>query len=83
EINANAGKAGQEKASDHEYILLPFMPLSTQSSDNKDASEVPDKGNEGVSKGSGINDQEKTDSSTQDVDIAEPSINTASTNINT
>nr|GEV70356.1 hypothetical protein [Tanacetum cinerariifolium] len=53
EINANAGKAGQEKASDHEYILLPFMP------------------------------SKKTDSSTQDVDIVEPSINTASTNINT
>nr|GEZ11234.1 retrovirus-related Pol polyprotein from transposon TNT 1-94 [Tanacetum cinerariifolium] len=29
EINANAGKAGQEKASDHEYILLPFISLST------------------------------------------------------
>nr|GEV46750.1 retrovirus-related Pol polyprotein from transposon TNT 1-94 [Tanacetum cinerariifolium] len=83
EINANAGKVRQEKASDHEYILLPFMPLSIQSSDDKDAGEVPDKGNEGVSIGSGIDDQEKTDSSTQDVDIAEPSINTASININT
>nr|GEZ02310.1 uncharacterized mitochondrial protein AtMg00810-like [Tanacetum cinerariifolium] len=83
EINANAGKAGQEKAYDHEYILLPIMPSSTQSLDNKDAGEVPDKGDEGVSKGSGINDQEKTNSSTQDVDTAESSINTASTNINT
>nr|GFD14666.1 ribonuclease H-like domain-containing protein [Tanacetum cinerariifolium] len=36
EINANAGKAGQEKASNHEYILLPFMHSSTQSSDDKD-----------------------------------------------
>nr|GEX88126.1 putative ribonuclease H-like domain-containing protein [Tanacetum cinerariifolium] len=27
EINANAGKARQEKASNHEYVLLPFMPL--------------------------------------------------------
>nr|GEU30850.1 hypothetical protein [Tanacetum cinerariifolium] len=38
----------QEKASDHEYILLPFMPSSTQSSDDKDAGDVPDKGDEGV-----------------------------------
>nr|GEX47960.1 hypothetical protein [Tanacetum cinerariifolium] len=83
EINANAGKARQEKASDHEYILLPFMPSSIQSLDDKDAGEVPDKGDECVSKRSGIDDQEKTDSSTQDVDTAEPSINTASTNINT
>nr|GEU92861.1 putative ribonuclease H-like domain-containing protein [Tanacetum cinerariifolium] len=46
EINANVRKAGQEKASDHEYILLPFMPSSTQSSNDKDAGEVPDKGDE-------------------------------------
>nr|GEX36755.1 hypothetical protein [Tanacetum cinerariifolium] len=53
EINTNAGKAGQKKAFDHEYILLPIMPSSTQSSDDKDAGEV----DEGVSKGSGIDDQ--------------------------
>nr|GEV42029.1 hypothetical protein [Tanacetum cinerariifolium] len=51
-------KAFKEKASDHEYILLPFMPShsplssSTQSSDDKDADEAPGKGDEGVSKGS-------------------------------
>nr|GEU99201.1 ribonuclease H-like domain, reverse transcriptase, RNA-dependent DNA polymerase [Tanacetum cinerariifolium] len=83
EINANAGKAGQEKASDHEYILLLFMPLSIQSSDDKDVGDVLDKGDKGVSKGSGTDDQEKTDSNTQDVGTAKPSINTASTNINT
>nr|GEV62862.1 uncharacterized mitochondrial protein AtMg00810-like [Tanacetum cinerariifolium] len=89
EINVNAGKARQEKASDHEFILLPFMhfnlPLSssTQSSDDKDAGEVPGKGDEVVSKGSRIDDQEKTYSSTQDVNTTGPSINTANTNINT
>nr|GEW85186.1 retrovirus-related Pol polyprotein from transposon TNT 1-94 [Tanacetum cinerariifolium] len=88
EINVNAGKARQEKASDHEFILLPFMhsnsplPSSTQSSDDKDTDEVPRKGDKGVSKGSEIDDQERTDSSTQDVNTAELSINTASTNIN-
>nr|GEW82327.1 putative reverse transcriptase, RNA-dependent DNA polymerase [Tanacetum cinerariifolium] len=64
EINANACQDGQEKASDHEYILLPFMPShspltsSTQSLDDKDADEVSGKGDEGVSKGSEIDDQE-------------------------
>ncbi|GKE90697.1 hypothetical protein Tco_1571792, partial [Tanacetum coccineum] len=89
ETNANTGQARQEKASDHEHILLPFMPSylplfsSTQSSDDKDADEVSGKGDEGVSKGSGIDDQERADSSTQDVNTARPSINTANTNINT
>nr|GEU42564.1 retrovirus-related Pol polyprotein from transposon TNT 1-94 [Tanacetum cinerariifolium] len=71
-INANAGKARHEKESDHEYILLLFMPSSTQNSKDKDVGEVPNKGDDGVSKGSGIDDQYKIDSSTQDVGTAEP-----------
>nr|GEV33841.1 hypothetical protein [Tanacetum cinerariifolium] len=55
----------------------------TQSSDDKDVDEVPCKGDEGVSKGSGIDDQERTNHSTQDVNTVGPSINTANTNINT
>nr|GEW56957.1 hypothetical protein [Tanacetum cinerariifolium] len=53
EINVNAGQPGQEKTSDHEYILLPFMPShsplssSIQSSNDKDADEAPSKGDEG------------------------------------
>nr|GEV46563.1 retrovirus-related Pol polyprotein from transposon TNT 1-94 [Tanacetum cinerariifolium] len=56
EIYVNAGQAGQEKASDDEYILLPFMPshsplsLSIQSSNDMHADEEPCKGDEGVSK---------------------------------
>nr|GEX33731.1 hypothetical protein [Tanacetum cinerariifolium] len=89
EINVNARQAGKEKASYHEYILLPFMPsnspffLSTQSSDDKDVDEAPGKGDEGVSKGSEIDNQERFDSITRDVNTIEPSINTANTNINT
>nr|GEU82698.1 hypothetical protein [Tanacetum cinerariifolium] len=81
-------KAFREKASDHEYILLPFMPShsplssSIQSSDDKDAYEAPRKGDEGVSKESGIDNQERFDSSTQDVNTVESSINTSNTNIN-
>nr|GEU99579.1 ribonuclease H-like domain-containing protein [Tanacetum cinerariifolium] len=73
EINVNAGQAGQEKAFDNEYILLPFMTshsplcLSIKSSDDTDVGEAPGKGDEGVSKGSGIDNQERFDSSTKDV----------------
>ncbi|GKE97122.1 putative ribonuclease H-like domain-containing protein, partial [Tanacetum coccineum] len=86
ETNDNAGQAGQEKVVDHEYILPPFLTSnssSTQSSDDKDADEVPGKGDEGVNKVSGSDDQERTDSSTQDINIVRPSINIVSTNINT
>nr|GEW65956.1 uncharacterized mitochondrial protein AtMg00810-like [Tanacetum cinerariifolium] len=89
EINVNARQARQEKAYDHEYILLPFIPshsplfLSIQSSNDKDADESPGKRDEGVSKESRIDNQERFDSSTQDFNTAEPSINTANTNINT
>nr|GEW27336.1 retrovirus-related Pol polyprotein from transposon TNT 1-94 [Tanacetum cinerariifolium] len=54
-----------------------------RSSEDRDAGEVPDKGDDGVSKRSGIDDQGKTNSSTQYVSTAEPSINTASINNNT
>nr|GEY01563.1 ribonuclease H-like domain-containing protein [Tanacetum cinerariifolium] len=82
-------KALREKASDHEYILLPFMPspspltLSIQSSNDKDADEAPGKEDEGVSKESGIDNHEMFNSSTQDVNTAEQSNNTSNTNINT
>ncbi|GKE01376.1 putative ribonuclease H-like domain-containing protein, partial [Tanacetum coccineum] len=139
-------KAFEEKASDHEYILLPLMlsnsPLfsSSQSIDNKDADEVPGKGDDDLSERNGqekeegasnkeddqhvqdfraeldillvqqkegyanntnrvstvnpsvsaagqgfdnANDQERIDSSTQDVNTVGLSINTASENINT
>ncbi|GKA02631.1 putative ribonuclease H-like domain-containing protein [Tanacetum coccineum] len=89
ETNVNAGQARQEKASDHEYILVPFMPsntplsLSIQSSDDKDTDEVPGKGEDTVNKLSGSDDQERTGSSTKDVNTVGPSINTANANINT
>ncbi|GJS89652.1 retrovirus-related pol polyprotein from transposon TNT 1-94 [Tanacetum coccineum] len=59
ETNVNAGQAGQEKASDHKYILLQLMlsnsslSLSTQRTDDKDADEVPDKGDDDVSQRNG------------------------------
>ncbi|GJY50897.1 putative ribonuclease H-like domain-containing protein [Tanacetum coccineum] len=64
ETNVNAGQARQEKASDHEYILLPLMlsnsplSLSSQSIDNKDADEVPGKGDDDLSERNGQEKEE-------------------------
>ncbi|GJU78513.1 putative ribonuclease H-like domain-containing protein [Tanacetum coccineum] len=86
ETNVNAGQAGQEKASDHEYILLPLMlsnsPLSssTQSTD-KDVDEVPDKGDD--DKEGYANSTNRDSTASPSVSTAGPSINTASENINT
>nr|GEV28371.1 ribonuclease H-like domain-containing protein [Tanacetum cinerariifolium] len=68
-------------------ISMNYKPVTVGNqtnydADDKDADEVPHKGDEGVSKESGIDDQERTDSSTQNVNNAGPSINTANTNIN-
>ncbi|GKC00393.1 putative ribonuclease H-like domain-containing protein, partial [Tanacetum coccineum] len=64
ERNVKAGQAGQEKASDHEYILLlPVLsnsPLSSssQSPNNKDADEVPGKGDYDLSEKNGQEKEE-------------------------
>nr|GFD24586.1 hypothetical protein [Tanacetum cinerariifolium] len=55
------------------------MPSSTHSSNDKDADEVPGRGEES----SRIDDQARTNSSTQDVNTVRLSINTTNTNINT
>ncbi|GJY38848.1 putative ribonuclease H-like domain-containing protein [Tanacetum coccineum] len=76
-------KTGQEKASDHDTILLPLMlsnsPLSssTQSSVDKDADDVPDK-KEGYA-----NSTNRDSTASPSVSTAGPSINIASENINT
>ncbi|GJU67646.1 putative ribonuclease H-like domain-containing protein [Tanacetum coccineum] len=52
------------------------LSSSNQNSEDKDVNDELGKGDKGL-------DQERTDSSTQDINTAGPSINTASTNINT
>ncbi|GJR56127.1 ribonuclease H-like domain-containing protein [Tanacetum coccineum] len=80
ETNVNTGQVGQEKASDHEYILLPLMlsnsslSLSTQSTDDKDVDEVPNKGDD---------DKEGYANSTNIDSTASPSVSTAGPSINT
>ncbi|GJZ76571.1 putative ribonuclease H-like domain-containing protein [Tanacetum coccineum] len=71
ETNVNAGQTGQEKASDHEYILLQLMlsnsllSSSSQSIDNKDADEVPGKGDDDLSERNG-QEKEEGDSNKED-----------------
>ncbi|GJS98491.1 ribonuclease H-like domain-containing protein [Tanacetum coccineum] len=86
ETNVNAGKAGQEKASDHEYILLPLMlsnsPLSSssQSIDNKDADEVQGKGDDDLSERNGQEKQEEASNKEDDqhvVSTVNPSVSAA------
>nr|GFC59055.1 retrovirus-related Pol polyprotein from transposon TNT 1-94 [Tanacetum cinerariifolium] len=50
---------------------------------DKEVDEALGKGDEGISKRSGVDYQERSDSSTQDVNTAGSSINTANKNINT
>nr|GEU67232.1 putative reverse transcriptase domain-containing protein [Tanacetum cinerariifolium] len=57
--------------------------IEINSSDDKDDDEALGIGDEGISKGSRNHNQERFDSSTQDVNTAKLSINTANININT
>nr|GEU59085.1 hypothetical protein [Tanacetum cinerariifolium] len=79
---APSGGMGLEWLFDIDSLTIS-MNNEQGTTDDKDADELPRKGDKGVSKGSGIDDQERTDSSTQDVNTVGPSINTANTNINT
>nr|GEU95257.1 reverse transcriptase domain-containing protein [Tanacetum cinerariifolium] len=64
-----------EGKADMEFLVGYFV--------NSKAFRVPGKRDEGVSKGSSLNDQERTDSCTQNFNTAEPSTNIANANINT
>ncbi|GKD30251.1 putative ribonuclease H-like domain-containing protein [Tanacetum coccineum] len=96
ETNVNAGQARQEKASDHEYILLPLMlsnsPLSSKKegrTSNKEYDQhVQDFRAELdsllVQQKEGYANSTNRDSTTSpSVSTIRPSINTASENINT
>ncbi|GJY63236.1 putative ribonuclease H-like domain-containing protein [Tanacetum coccineum] len=84
--------SSKETVSSQDYILMPLWndgslfdsSLKNASNDEpQPSSDAEKKDDEGVNKGSGIDDQERHANSTQDVNIAGPSINTASTNVNT
>ncbi|GJV52234.1 putative ribonuclease H-like domain-containing protein [Tanacetum coccineum] len=87
-----AGHSNKETGSSQDCILMPLwkdgllFDSSSKNASNDEpqpSSDVEKKDDEGISKASGIDDQERPENSTQDVNTARPSINTASTNINT
>ncbi|GKD68604.1 hypothetical protein Tco_1322694 [Tanacetum coccineum] len=80
-----------ETGSSQDYILMPlwkdgslFDSSSKYASNDEPqpSSDAGKKDDEGVSQESGLDDQEKPENSTQDVNTARPSINTTSTNVN-
>nr|GEZ73364.1 hypothetical protein [Tanacetum cinerariifolium] len=86
------GHSIKEKRSSQDYILMPlwkdgslFDSSSKNASNDKTqaSSDSKHKDDEGVSNKSEIDNQEKPESSTQDVNTAGPSINTTSANVNT
>ncbi|GJX63306.1 ribonuclease H-like domain-containing protein [Tanacetum coccineum] len=87
-----AGHSNKETRSRQDYIVMPlwkndslFDSSSKNASDAKPqpSSDIEKKDDEGVSKDSGFDYQERTANNTQDDNDARPSINTASTNVNT
>ncbi|GJT19278.1 putative ribonuclease H-like domain-containing protein, partial [Tanacetum coccineum] len=86
------GHSSKETGSSQDYILMPLwkdgslFDSSSKNASNDEpqpSSDAGKKDDEGVSQESGIDDQERPKNSTQDVNTARPSINTASTNVNT
>ncbi|GKA04250.1 ribonuclease H-like domain-containing protein [Tanacetum coccineum] len=92
EESIGAGHSSKETGSSQHYILMPlwkdgslFDSCSKNASNDKPqpSSNAGKKDDEGVNNESGIDDQERPENSTQDVNTVGPSINTASINVNT
>nr|GEZ69036.1 hypothetical protein [Tanacetum cinerariifolium] len=84
--------SSKEKGSSQDYILMPlwkdgllfnFSSKNASNDEPQPSSDVRHKDDEGVSKESEIDNQKKSENSTQDINTAGPSINTAITNDNT
>ncbi|GJZ22310.1 putative ribonuclease H-like domain-containing protein, partial [Tanacetum coccineum] len=92
EESIGAGHSSKETGSSQDYILMPLwkdgslFDSSSKNASNDEpqpSSDAANKDDEGISKESGIDDQERPKNSTQDVNTTRPSFNTASTNVNT
>ncbi|GJR28849.1 putative ribonuclease H-like domain-containing protein [Tanacetum coccineum] len=89
EESVGAGHSSKETGSSQDYILMPLWKdgslfdssLKNASNDEPQlSSDAGKKDDEGVNKESGIDDKERPENNTQDVNTTRPSINTASTN---
>ncbi|GKD90794.1 putative ribonuclease H-like domain-containing protein, partial [Tanacetum coccineum] len=92
EESIDAGHSSKETGSSQDYILMSLwkdgslFDSSSKNASNDElepSSDAGKKDDEGVNKESGIDDQERPENSTQDVNTAGPSVNTTSINVNT
>ncbi|GJS29972.1 putative ribonuclease H-like domain-containing protein [Tanacetum coccineum] len=92
EESFGAGYSNKETKSSQDYIVMPlkkndllFDSSTKNASDVKPqpSCDIEKKDDEGVSKDSGLDYQERPTNNTQDDNDARPSINTANTNVNT
>ncbi|GJW37701.1 reverse transcriptase domain-containing protein [Tanacetum coccineum] len=92
EVSIGKGSTSKETDTSQDYIVMPLWkdsslidsPSMNVSHDEPELScDAEKKDDEGVSKESGVDDQEKPKSSTPNINTAGPSINTASANLKT
>ncbi|GKB86440.1 reverse transcriptase domain-containing protein, partial [Tanacetum coccineum] len=92
EVSIGEGSTSKETDTSQDYIVMPLWkdsslidsPSMNVSHDEPELScDAEKKDDEGVSKESGVDDQEKPESSTPNINTVGPSINTASANLKT
>ncbi|GJY40924.1 putative ribonuclease H-like domain-containing protein [Tanacetum coccineum] len=92
EVSIGEGTTSKETDTSQDYIVMPLWkdsslfdsPSMNVSHDEPEPScDAEKKDDEGVSKASGVDDQERPESSTPNINTAGPSINTASANLRT
>ncbi|GJY74683.1 putative ribonuclease H-like domain-containing protein [Tanacetum coccineum] len=92
EVSIGEGFTSKETNTSQDYIVMPLWkdsslfdsPSMNVSHDESEPScDAKKKDNEGVSKASGVDDQERLESSAPNINIDGPSINTASANLRT
>ncbi|GKF28746.1 hypothetical protein Tco_0095088, partial [Tanacetum coccineum] len=92
EVSIGKGYTSKETDTSQDYIVMPLWkdsslfdsPSMNVSHDEPEPSyDAKKKDDEGVSKASGVDDQERSESSTPNINTAGPSINIASTNLKT
>ncbi|GJY34784.1 putative ribonuclease H-like domain-containing protein [Tanacetum coccineum] len=92
EVSIGEGTTSKETDTSQDYIVMPLWkdsslfdsPSMNVSHDEPEPScDAEKKDDEGVSKASGVDNQERPESSTPNISTARPSINTASANLRT
>ncbi|GKD19552.1 putative ribonuclease H-like domain-containing protein [Tanacetum coccineum] len=92
EVSIGKGTTSKETNTSQDYIVMPLWkdsslfdsPSRNVSHDEPEPSyDAEKKDDEGVSNASGVDDQERPESSTPNINTAGPSINTASANLRT